>query len=93
MPRSWPNHRHEDADRRRLAGAVRADKAHDLSGLEAQAHVGQPEEPVGLVDAVEFNHGLVHGSLSSVFGRSSPLLFFTASRSLAAMASAVIPSR
>ena len=63
-PRSWLHHAHQHADRRRLAGAVGADQAHDLSGVEAQGEVRQLEEAVGLFDAGERDDGLGHGSFS-----------------------------
>ena len=40
-------------------------------GSSRRRDVRQPEEPVGLVDAVELNHGLAHRSFSSVLRRSS----------------------
>ena len=78
------NHGHEQPDRRRLAGAVRADEAHDLAALEAQRHVVEREELVALADAAHFDRGCVHG------------LFFSrlrwTSRSRASSSSASRPS-
>src|SRR5262249_40248001 len=64
--------RHQDADRRRLTGAVRPDEAQDLPGLAREANVAQAEEAIRLVDAVHLNRELAHAT-SSVPGPSPAL--------------------
>ena len=56
-PGGWINELHQQLERRRLAGAVRAEEADDLAGLNIEGYVVQDgARAVALGDVVESDH-------------------------------------
>src|SRR5690606_19137135 len=65
--------RRDHAQRRRLAGAVRADEAEDLAGRHAEAHVGEDAERAERVAHVlNLDHGVTAGAPASLAAAVSP---------------------
>src|SRR5690606_18277425 len=80
-------------DRRRFAGAVRPDEAHDLARVEREIDVPQREEAVALAYALELDQCVAHFAVSpcrSTISRSRSArscVFIPSSRAIAAAAS------